>query len=289
MPRFTARERRERYLREYQFQKKTGKPFFPYAVLHDTATSLFVVVLIIAMTLMWHHDFSSVPSDASAGRDGGFLGPAYEDRADPGTDSYDPRPEWYFFFLFQLLREFTTPQLLLFGTIIIPTIWMVLLIAWPFLDRRPERRVSRRPVAMVIGVAVPCMLLWLTWKGSAAPPVAGQAVKAAGVAVVKLNCGSCHTLGAAGITGQVGPSLDGVATGNLTYALAVDRLANGRGVMPSFKKQNGWTDKQVQCVADFLVTYAGGAGKPGPKASQAKDYPAVCTAAGGDFAKTVAP
>ena len=32
MPRFTARERRERYLREYEFQKRTGKPFFPYAI-----------------------------------------------------------------------------------------------------------------------------------------------------------------------------------------------------------------------------------------------------------------
>ena len=35
MPRLTARERREAYLREYAYQKKTGKPFFPYVMLHD--------------------------------------------------------------------------------------------------------------------------------------------------------------------------------------------------------------------------------------------------------------
>ena len=50
-------------------------------------------------------------------------------------EEYDPRPEWYFFFLFELLRIFKTPELLLFATVIIPTLWMILLIAWPFLDR----------------------------------------------------------------------------------------------------------------------------------------------------------
>jgi len=283
MPRFTARERRERYMREHDFQTKTGKQFFPYAMLHDTITSLAVVLIIIGLAIIWHSGFHSTPSDSSAGRDGGILGPAYENRADPGTDSYDPRPEWYFFFLFQLLREFPNPNLILFGTIIIPTIWMVLLIAWPFIDRRPERRVSRRPVAIVIGASVPCLLLWLTWKGSAAPAVAGQAVKASGVATVKLNCGSCHTLAEAGITGNVGPNLDNA---HPAFALAVDRLTNGKGGMPSFKKNNGWTDAQIQCIAGFIATYAGGNGKPGPSASSAKNYPASCQQAGADFAAT---
>jgi mono/diheme cytochrome c family protein len=283
MPRFTARERREHYLREYEFQKKTGKQFFPYAILHDTITSLAVVFIIIGLAIIWHSGFHAAGHDPNAGRDGGILGPAYEDRADPGTDSYDPRPEWYFFFLFQLLREFSNPNLILFGTIIIPTIWMVLLIAWPFLDRRPERRVSRRPVAMVIGACVPCLLLWLTWKGSAAPAVAGQAVKAPGVQVVTLNCGSCHTLAEAGITGNVGPNLDNAQP---DFARAVDRLTNGKGGMPSFKKNNGWTDVQIQCIAGFIATYAGGNGKPGPHAGTAKNYPASCQQAGADFAAT---
>ena len=40
----------------------------------------------------------------------------------PAREAYDPRPEWYFFFLFQLLRIFKNPQMLLFATIIIPTL-----------------------------------------------------------------------------------------------------------------------------------------------------------------------
>ncbi len=170
MPRMTARERREAYQREHDFQTRTGKPFFPYAIFHDTVTSLVTVGLIMGLAIIWHEGFGPV-NEEGQGRAGGFLGPAYEDVADPGTEAYDPRPEWYFFFLFQLLRIFKEPQMLLFATIIIPTILMVLLIAWPFIDRRPERRVSRRPAAMVLGVAIPIVLLFLTWEGSKAPSI----------------------------------------------------------------------------------------------------------------------
>ena len=60
------------------------------------------------------------------------------------TSDFEPRPEWYFFFLFELLRIFKTPQLLIVGSVIIPTIWMVLLIGWPFIDRNPTRHPAHR-------------------------------------------------------------------------------------------------------------------------------------------------
>ena len=82
---------------------------------------------------------------------------------------YDPRPDWYYFFLFQLLRVFDNPNLLLLGTIIIPTIWMGILITLPFIDRTRERRVSRRPIAIGFAGAMAVLLLTLTWKGSSAP------------------------------------------------------------------------------------------------------------------------
>jgi mono/diheme cytochrome c family protein len=283
MPRLTARERREAYQREYEFQKKTGKPFFPYAVFHDTITSLVVVGLIMGLAIIWHSGFGPAPTDAGGERSGGFLGPAYEAQADPGAEKYDPLPEWYFFFLFQLLRIFSTPELLLMGTIIIPTILMVLMLAWPFLDRGPERRVSRRPIAMTLGVAVPVVLLSLTWAGSASPPV-GKAVVAPGVVVFTNNCGSCHVLAAAGTGGQLGPSLDAKKP---DYALVVDRITNGKAVMPAVGKNAGWNEKQISCLAGFVATYAGGTGgSKGPNAASAKTYPADCDAAGADFAAT---
>jgi mono/diheme cytochrome c family protein len=279
----TARERREAYQREHDFQTRTGKPFFPYAIFHDTVTSLITVGLIIGLTIIWHEGFGPVSGDGEAGRAGGFLGPAYENRADPGTESYDPRPEWYFFFLFQLLRIFKEPQMLLFGTIIIPTILIVLLTAWPFIDRRPERRVSRRPAAMVLGVATPIVLLFLTWEGSKAPSIgAASAHPGAAAFANALPCGTCHTLADAGTGGAVGPNLDSAKP---DYKTALEFITNGKGGMPSFKQQ-GLTDDQLKCIAGYVATWAGGAGETkGPNAATAAAvYPAACTAAGGAYA-----
>ena len=116
MARLTARERREAYLREYAYQKKTGKSFFPQVILHDIIVNLFFVLLIVALTIVWH--------ETANGTHSGILGPLYEEKANSAVAIYDPRPDWYYFFLFQLLRVFDNPNLLLLGTIIVPTIWM---------------------------------------------------------------------------------------------------------------------------------------------------------------------
>ena len=55
---------------------------------------------------------------------GAELGP----KADPTTTTYVPRPEWYFFFLFEVLRVIKPPVLVPFATIGVPTICMILLI-----------------------------------------------------------------------------------------------------------------------------------------------------------------
>ena len=79
---------------------------------------------------------------------GAELGP----KADPTTTTYTPRPEWYFFFLFELLRVIKPPALVPLATIGIPTICMILLFLLPFYDRGPERRPERRPIATAAGI-----------------------------------------------------------------------------------------------------------------------------------------
>ena len=74
---------------------------------------------------------------------GAELGP----KADPTTTTYVPRPEWYFFFLFEVLRVIKPAVLTPLATIGVPTICMILLILLPFIDRGPERRPERRPIA----------------------------------------------------------------------------------------------------------------------------------------------
>ena len=78
---------------------------------------------------------------------GAELGP----KADPTTTTYTPRPEWYFFFLFELLRVVKPPALVFLATVGIPTICLVLLLVLPFIDRGPERNPLRRPIATTAG------------------------------------------------------------------------------------------------------------------------------------------
>ena len=123
---------KQAYLEEYELLKKKGKPFFPYAVLKDSAMALIVVGVIIAMSII--------------------LGAEQGPKADPTTTTYVPRPEWYFFFLFEVLRVIKPPELVPIATIGIPTICMVLLLLLPFYDRGPERRPERRPIATTAGM-----------------------------------------------------------------------------------------------------------------------------------------
>jgi mono/diheme cytochrome c family protein len=62
------------------------------------------------------------------------------------------------------------------------------------------------------------------------------------------RCGSCHTLGAAGTSGQVGPSLDGTSL----RAPAIEAIVRaGRGGMPAFEGE--LSDAEIAAVADFVA------------------------------------
>ena len=84
--------------------------------------------------------------------------------ADPTDTSYVPRPEWYFLFLFQLLRlkmfggEFG--QFL--GAVALPGAFMALLAALPFIDKDPERNIFKRPIALIGWIVVMAMILLFT-------------------------------------------------------------------------------------------------------------------------------
>jgi mono/diheme cytochrome c family protein len=85
----------------------------------------------------------------------------------------------------------------------------------------------------------------------AASPAADDAAKLAKGRDVFTNygCGSCHSLAAAGASGDVGPSFDGDA--NLTHDLIVDRVTNGAGPMPAFGNQ--MTPAEIDAVAAYVL------------------------------------
>src|SRR3712207_4829468 len=94
-----------------------------------------------------------------------FLGAELGPKADPTTTTYVPRPEWYFFFLFELLRVIKPAILTPVATIGVPTICMILLFLLPFYDRNPERRPERRPIALLAGLFTIFAMGYLTYLG----------------------------------------------------------------------------------------------------------------------------
>jgi len=86
------------------------------------------------------------------------------------------------------------------------------------------------------------------------PGASGGGDAAAGEAVfVSAGCGGCHALEAAGSSGAVGPNLDEAMP---SLALTIDRVTNGKGVMPAFADQLDET--QIQNVAAYVVESTSG-------------------------------
>src|ERR671932_1931545 len=162
-------ERRAGFQKYKEDVKARGKPFYPYAMFHDTVMSLVVVSVIIGLACIWYFTTGEDPEQCGSGTPHScLLGPRYSEPADPGTTNFVPRPDWYFYFLFYLLRIFKWPASVILGTVGIPTIALILLLALPFLDLRRERRVLRRPVAVVAGILTIISMGVLTYKGAVA-------------------------------------------------------------------------------------------------------------------------
>jgi menaquinol-cytochrome c reductase cytochrome b/c subunit len=214
------RAQKEDYLREYETLKKKGKPFFPYAVLKDATMALVVALVIVVMSIL--------------------LGAEQGPKVDPTTTTYTPRPEWYFFFLFELLRVIKPPWATPIATIGIPTIAMVLLLLLPFYDRNPERRPERRPIALTAGILTIIAIAYLTYLGATAGPPSEVDLKTSAAlepgkqVVAQSGCLACHKLGENGNDGP-GPDLTHIGARIPRNAIARS-LEVGPGIMPSYSE-----------------------------------------------------
>jgi ubiquinol-cytochrome c reductase cytochrome b subunit/menaquinol-cytochrome c reductase cytochrome b/c subunit len=239
------RQQKEQYLREYSVLKAQGKPFFPYAVMKDAIMACVVMAVIITMSLV--------------------LGAELGSKANPTTTTYVPRPEWYFFFLFEVLRVIKPPALVPLATIGVPTIGMILLFLLPFYDRNPERRPERRPIATITGILVIAAMAYLTYQGANAGsptviemPTPAAVTQAGGTAlaeyeagklvVAQSGCLACHKIGENGNAGP-GPNLTNIGARLPRQAIA-RTLVNPTAPMPSFKNL---PPQKFQSVVNFLT------------------------------------
>jgi mono/diheme cytochrome c family protein len=212
------RAEKEEYLRDYEVAKKKGKPFFPYAVLKDSTMALIVALVIVALSIL--------------------LGAEQGPKVDPTTTTYTPRPDWYFYFLFELLRVIKPPWAVPIATVGIPTLAMVLLLLLPFYDRNPERRIERRPIALTAGILTIIAIAYLTYLGASAGPPSQVDLKTTAAlepgkeVVAQSGCLACHRLGENGNNGP-GPELTEIGSRLPRNAIARS-LEVGPSIMPSY-------------------------------------------------------
>lgn len=261
---------RRRVFKQYKADvKERGKPFYPYAMLHDTIMSLVVVCVIIGLAVVWKW---TTPGNHT-GTGAGWLGKLIDKPADPGTINFVPRPDWYFYFLFYLLRVFKWPETVFLGTIGVPTLCLMLLIAVPFLDKRAERRILRRPVALIASILVVISMGVLTYKGATAKEALGSEIvghvpawakkegfsnNKTAIAGAKLfavsGCLNCHTYLSDGGHNLGAPELTAEGAKNKGIAFEVSHLkcpacVNRGSPMPSFA---GLGTARLTEIATFL-------------------------------------
>ncbi len=208
------------YLERYKQAKEKGVPFFPDALVKDAAVSLLVFAILVALAY-----FAGAPLDA---------------RADPADTSYTPRPEWYFIFLFQLLKYFPG-ELEVIGVVVIPTLAIILLLLLPFLDRSPRRHFLGRRVVTGVTLLSVVGIGFLTVQAlREAPPPAEAAGGDQTAALYAANCAGCH-----------GSSIDVPSGANLH-----DVIAQGKHEgMPAWSAD--LTADQIDALAGFILSPGG--------------------------------
>ncbi|MGA2193477.1 MAG: cytochrome b N-terminal domain-containing protein [Nitrospirota bacterium] len=213
---------------------KKEAPFYPDQALKDALVFLLAFGVMMALANLYP--------------------PHLEPIADPTDTTYVPRPEWYFYFLFQLLKYFQGP-LEVVGTMVLPNLFIVLMLLLPFIDRKPELNPAKRPVAMAcLGVVAAAYISLTVMAGLAPAAPAPQGTASEGRKIyAQLGCSSCHSINGTG--GKVGPALDHVGSRrdrNWLIAHFKDpRKLSPGSIMPKF---DYLPEDQLNKLTDYMQT-----------------------------------
>ena len=207
--------------------------------------------MIIGLACVWYFT-------AEGTEDPGWLGPHFTEEADPGTTDFVPRPDWFFYFLFYLLRIFKWPDTVVLGTVGVPNILLAILIALPVHrpspraaalaaaggDRRRDHRRPRDGHADIQGrdgqggarlgaEGSPCR----SGPRRRASRTIADAVAGAEI-FAQVGCGQCHTYLGSGSSNLGAPDLSDIGASGRSAEYFAQYVANpaqfGNNVMPPF-------------------------------------------------------
>jgi len=211
-------EQKQQYLEKYKRAKADGVKFYPDIIYKDLIVSFAVFLLLVGLAI--------------------HVGVAAEPPADPSDAAYIPRPEWYFLFLFELLKYFPG-QIEWVGTVILPGIAVTALFLLPFLDRTPARHWKKRKLAVGVMTAIVVGMVGLTIKAAATTPPQEETSLATslgesillGQDVYNENCVECHgpegdVTEIQGVEGLEGTVVSPISSKDVMYAFTDETLFN---------------------------------------------------------------
>jgi len=203
---------------KYKLALQKGERFWPDSIYKDLLISLAIFIVLILLA--------------------SFLGVPTEPKANPNDTAYIPRPEWYFLFLFQMLKYFPG-KLEWLGTTIIPGIAILVLLLLPILDRNQKRHYSARKIALtVMGVVVVGIVGLTVLAAVTTPPqeplaAAGTIPQqiSVGQDLFSLNCAQCHGADGkvteiTGVKGLEGKQIIAINSSDVMYTLDDTALAD---------------------------------------------------------------
>ncbi|AQQ53616.1 menaquinol-cytochrome c reductase cytochrome b/c subunit [Planococcus lenghuensis] len=187
-----------------------------------------------------------------------------ESMADPTDTGYIPLPDWYFLFLYQLLKyEFASGPYNIVGAIIMPGLAFTALLLAPFLDPGPERRPFKRPLPTAFMLLTLAAMVFLTWESVVnhdweAAEAQGQIVEEVEIDTesegyqiyANATCINCH---GENLEGAVGPAL--VNTERTAEEIA-DIAVNGITKNDVVAMPPSWTgsEEELAVLAEFIAT-----------------------------------
>ncbi len=211
------------------------EPFYPRQVYMDAVVMLGVFVVVAALAL-------AVPIPLT-------------DKADPSDTTFVPVPEWYFLFYYELLKYVHGPLEPL-ATWILPTLFILILFFWPFIDRNPARNPIRRPAALAAGslfLLVVFSLLGISIKNLYAVQRVDPAVARGKALYAQLGCAGCHRIHGEG--GAVAPDLSFVGDAKPDREWHLRHFRDPQSVSPgSFMPKFPLTNQQLNDLTSYMLS-----------------------------------